>query len=83
MFPVISPGKVVMSHQMRRRILHEAEIIERFAQTYSGKFDTLIQRLNTSTTPASVDGQSLRLCVEAMNMVVSMQGQLARALVDL
>jgi hypothetical protein len=71
-----------MSTHLRHKIRREVELIQRFAGSYGRKFDALIARLNH--TPAdSADGQSLRLCVEAINMVLNMQEHLAGVLADL
>ncbi|MDP9175776.1 MAG: hypothetical protein M3O30_18195 [Planctomycetota bacterium] len=82
-----------MTTPLRERIQQEAELIQRFSGSYGRKFDDLISRLNgaigstDSTTPGQMstnaDGQCLRLCIEAVNMVLSMQGNLARVLDDL
>jgi hypothetical protein len=76
-----------MSNQLQRRIHDEVELIQRFAGSYGKKFDDLISRMNglESGGPAApqADGQCLRLCVEAVNMVLSLQGHLARVLDDL
>jgi hypothetical protein len=72
-----------MSTQMRQRIQQEVELIERFAGSYGKRFDEVITRMNGESSPAIPDGQCLRLCVEAVNMVLSLQGQLARVLDDL
>jgi hypothetical protein len=74
----------VMSESIQPRIRREVELIQRFASSYSGRFDEMIRRLNTPVAgEANVDGQCLRLCVETMNMVLNMQSQLAQALHDL
>ena len=70
-----------MSVQMRCRIRQEVELIHRFTGSYGRKFDEMIERLNGD--PAAADRQCLRLCVEAMNMVLSLQGHLATVLDDL
>jgi hypothetical protein len=71
-----------MSHASRRRIREDLELIERFAHTYRERFNSLIAELNTAPTPdtASV---GLRLCVEALNMVLHTQDSLAFALREL
>lgn len=70
-----------MSNNLQVRIRREVELIQRFAGTYGKQFTDLIQRMNAS--PAAVDGQSLRLCIEAVNMVLSLQSELAGVLDDL
>jgi hypothetical protein len=72
-----------MSSQLHSRIHQEVELIQRFAGSYGKKFDDLIARLNGDAPVPTADGQCLRLCVEAVNMVLSLQGQLAKVLDDL
>lgn len=74
-----------MSSHLRGRIQREVDLIQRFAGTYGRKFDELIGRMNerAGVEPAGPDEQSLRLCVEAVNMVLSLQCQLARVLAEL
>ena len=75
-----------MASHLHRRIHDEVELIQRFAGSYGKKFDELIARLNGSAQApdaAGADGQCLRLCVEAVNMVLSLQGQLAGVLDEL
>ncbi|MGA3066605.1 MAG: hypothetical protein ABSF29_07135 [Tepidisphaeraceae bacterium] len=75
-----------MATQLHRRIHDEVELIQRFAGSYGKKFDELISRMNGGEkTPNAVgpDVQCLRLCVEAVNMVLSLQGQLAGVLDEL
>ena len=69
-----------MSTTLRRRIQQEVELIQRFTGSYSKQFDEMINRLNVAPDAPAPDGQCLRLCVEAVNMVLSMQGQLAQVL---
>ncbi len=73
-----------MATQLHQRIQDEVELIQRFAGAYGKKFDDLIARMNApaGTSPVGVgtDGQCLRLCVEAVNMVLSLQGHLAGVL---
>ncbi|MGA2582213.1 MAG: hypothetical protein ABSG31_02955 [Tepidisphaeraceae bacterium] len=69
-----------MSTTLRRRIQQEVELIQRFTGSYSKQFDEMINRLNVTPDAPPPDGQCLRLCVEAVNMVLSMQGQLAQVL---
>jgi len=83
-FTVTIPAekRLMMSTHLRQRIRDEVELIQRFAGSYGRKFDALIDRLNISHTSAA-DGQSVRLCVEAINMVLSLQEHLAGVLADL
>jgi hypothetical protein len=70
-----------MSSNIRGRIRDEAELIQRFTDSYGKQFHLLIDRINAN--PAESDPQSIRLCVEAVNMVLSLQGRLAGVLDDL
>jgi hypothetical protein len=72
----------MMATHLQQRIRDEVELIQRFAGSYGRKFDELIDRLNI-TPAAAADGQSVRLCVEAINMVLSLQEHLAGVLADL
>jgi hypothetical protein len=60
------------------RLRDEATLVERFTQTYRLKFADLIDRLNGSGAPS--DLQCVRLCVEAVNMMLDSQTQMARTL---
>jgi hypothetical protein len=66
------------------RLRQEAALVERFVECYRGQFDALIRRLNetTRTCPGRGDpaADSVRLCVEAVNMMLATHGQMARAL---
>ncbi len=71
-----------MSTAIHQRIQQEIELIERFSGSYGRKFNELIGRMNQCPT-ALPDGQCLRMCIEAVNMVLSLQGHLAHVLDDL
>lgn len=60
-------------------VKQETDLLVRFAQTYQPRFAELIDRLNRSHSP-EISAQGLRLCIEAMNMMLSAQTQLAKAL---
>lgn len=62
-----------------KRLQQEADLIESFTQTYRLKFQELIDRLNHGDSGAS-DLQCVRLCVEAVNMMLASQSQVARTL---
>ena len=65
-----------------QEIAQEIALAERFADTYGRLFEQLIARLNAN--PADdADPQTLRLCVEAISMVLSFQGNFAQLLADL
>jgi hypothetical protein len=61
-----------------RQIHQEAELIERFVGVYRRRFDKIIDQLNGPTQHH--EPQTMRLCVEAINMMLSTQGQLASVL---
>jgi hypothetical protein len=73
-----------MSPQQRSRLRQEVELIGRFAQSYHKKMAELIGRLNgppsSSAKSQSTDGSTMRLCVEAVDMMLATQQQLAAAL---
>ena len=62
-----------------QRLRHEADLMERFTQTYRLKFASLIDRLNAAADAPS-DLQCVRLCVEAVNMMLDSHTQVARTL---
>ena len=64
-----------------QEIAQEIALAERFADTYGRLFEQLIAKLNAN--PADADPQTLRLCVEAISMVLSFQGNFAQLLADL
>jgi len=61
------------------RLRQEADLMERFTQTYRLKFANVIDRLNAAAD-APTDLQCVRLCVEAVNMMLDSQTQVARTL---
>ena len=67
--------------QCKQRLKDEAAVIERFTQAYRRKFDAVIDRLNQSGAPT--DLQCVRLCVEAVNMLLSSQAQVARTIQEM
>ncbi|HVT88487.1 MAG TPA: hypothetical protein VHD56_06515 [Tepidisphaeraceae bacterium] len=68
-----------MSEGARQQIKQEVDLITRFAESYRRKFASLIDRMNRAPDSVS-DLASLRLCVEAVDMILSNQSELARAL---
>ena len=68
-----------MSVPASRRLRQEADLMERFTQTYRLKFASLIDRLNAAADAPS-DLQCVRLCVEAVNMMLDSHTQVARTL---
>ena len=72
-----------MSPHARHHLRQEADLIGRFAESYRRKFSTLIDRLNHPQRGDASDLASLRLCVEAVDMMLSNQTELARVLRDM
>jgi hypothetical protein len=74
----------LLSSEASAGLREEAALVERFVECYGRRFDALIRRLNAAPRatdgPASPDAQSLRLCVEAVSMMLVTHGQMARAL---
>jgi hypothetical protein len=66
----------------RDQLRKEVDLIGRFAESYRRKFYILIDQLNTRPD-ASVDIASLRLCVEAVDMMLANQTELVRMLREL
>jgi hypothetical protein len=69
-----------MSPQTRQQLQQEVDLIGRFTESYRRKFSVIIERLNQNQSDASTDLASLRLCVEAVDMILSSQSELARVL---
>jgi hypothetical protein len=64
-----------------QRLRQEMDLMERFAQSYRRKFAALIERLNGGAADAPPsDLQCVRLCVEAVDMMLASQSQVARSL---
>jgi hypothetical protein len=72
-----------MSPTTRRQLQQEVDLIGRFAESYRRKFSALIDKLNHNPSDQRTDLASLRLCVEAVDMMLSNQTELARVLRDL
>lgn len=73
-----------MAVQSAPTIWQEADLIERFARGYRAKFAHLIEQLNSPSDPGSpaarlTDLQCLRLCVEAVDVMLENQCRLADA----
>ncbi len=71
-----------MANDARKRMLEEAELAVRFSESYRRKFAVVINQLNNGTG-GSIDRDGLRLCVEAMDMMLETQSHIARALAKL
>jgi hypothetical protein len=67
-----------MSALAAQRLRQEVDLMERFTQTYRRKFAELIDRINRSQ-PIS-DLQCVRLCLEAVDMMLASQSQVAQSL---
>jgi hypothetical protein len=67
-----------MATQTAPTIDQEAELMERFARGYRAKFAHLIDQLNGPSEKIS-DMQCLRLCVEAVDVMLENQCRLADA----
>ncbi len=72
-----------MLSETRQAIRDEVNLVQRFTQTYRAKLAGMIDRLNSpSIAPleANPDQQSIRWCVEAVDMVLASQAEFAKAL---
>lgn len=73
-----------MPPHVRRHLIQEVDLIGRFADSYRRKFASMIDRMNHAPNQhETTDLASLRLCVEAVDMMLSNQSELARVLRDL
>ena len=68
-----------MSPRMRRQMAQEVDLIGRFAESYRRKFSALINRMNRGVDETT-DLASLRLCVEAVDMMLANQTEMAKML---
>ena len=68
-----------MSQHAHETIRREADLIGRVAAYYRTRFGELIDRMNRQPDAAS-DLASIRLCVEAVDMMLASQGKIAQAL---
>lgn len=71
-----------MESSLAGQLRDEVDLISRFAESYRRKFSALIEQMNHPHDP-STDMASLRLCVEAVDMMLASQKQLAVALYDM
>jgi hypothetical protein len=67
-----------MATRAVQRLRQEVDLMNRFTQSYRRKFAVLIDRLN-GTDPRS-DLQCVRLCIEAVDMMLASQSQVAQSL---
>jgi hypothetical protein len=71
-----------MPMDSREKMLEEAEVATRFAEMYRRHFAELIERLNKNLAqPPDRDG--LRLCIEAVDMMLATQSYLTRSIAQL
>ena len=68
-----------MSQHAQETIRRETDLIGRAAAYYRTRFGQLIDRMNRQPHAAS-DLASIRLCVEAVDMMLASQGKIAEAL---
>jgi hypothetical protein len=71
-----------VSPQNKAQLRREAQLIGRVADVFAGRFAELVQRLNRPATHAdpAATADTLRLCVEAVNMLLDTQTRLARSI---
>jgi hypothetical protein len=62
------------------QICREADFVARLAEYYRTRFGQVIDRLNRNPSTAAGDLDCLRLCVEAVDVMLSSQSTLARAM---
>ena len=71
-----------MPVEMRDQMLQEAALAARFSEIYRRQFAALIERLNDNLAqPPDRDG--LRLCIEAVDMMLATQTYLTKAIAQL
>jgi hypothetical protein len=70
-----------MATPASQRLRQEVDLLERFSQSYRRKFAEVIARLNAAHAPT--DLQCVRLCVEAVDMMLASHSQMARSLREL
>ena len=71
-----------MSSQMSGRLRQEVDLISRFTETYRRKVLCMIDRMNHGPSPAT-EAAGLRLCVEAVDMMLASQKQLCKTLSEM
>jgi hypothetical protein len=67
-----------MADRAVQRLRQEVDLMARFTQSYRRNFAVLIDRFNGSD-PRS-DLQCVRLCIEAVDMMLASQSQVAQSL---
>ena len=71
-----------MPAEIRNRMLQEAELATRFSEMYRGQLAELIDRLNRDLTQPP-DRNGLRLCIEAIDIMLATQSYLTKAIAQL
>ena len=71
-----------MASLMSGRLREEADLIARFTESYRRRFSSMIDQMNRGDS-AAVDMAGLRLCVEAVDMMLASQKQLCKALSEI
>ena len=71
-----------MPQQSHTHLQQELDVIQRFADSYQKQFAVLIRQLNGPPVAGS-STQGLRLCVEAVNMMLESHRTLATAVREL
>ena len=71
-----------MATRAVRRLRQEVDLMNRFTQSYRRKFAVLIDRLNGSDSRGDhrSDLECVRLCIEAVDMMLASQSQVAQSL---
>ncbi len=71
-----------MPNQLDRTIRQEAQWVQQFSSNYRSKLAELIDRVNRSlAAPGQTpDWQSVRWCIEAVDLVLASQAEFAKAL---
>ena len=78
-----STDNTPMSSTLRQAIHEEVELVESFTRSYRAKLGSLIDRMNytlAGTIPANADWQSIRWCLEAVDLMLCSQAQFAKAM---
>jgi hypothetical protein len=72
-----------MCSTLRKVIHEEVQLVESFTRSYRAKLGGLIDRINRSpagTLPSNAAWQSIRWCVEAVDLMLSSQAQFAKVM---
>jgi len=71
-----------MSPESRQALRKEADLTERLVDYYRRHIAGLIDRMNR-TPPVRSDIECMRMCVEAVDMMLESQNRMARVLKDM